>query len=136
MTHARTARVWAIRPGAALGQQQVPPSSYIPFSSSPSPHAHHLHPPLTSRVVCTFWRSQIVLLPRIQQIGKCSQVAAARATEIPGQPLSCCRLPSLIGGTARCPVALLPCRPVAVSLCRCPQPFNNKNLNKTFGAAF
>lgn len=146
-------RCWGRRPArgfvinhfrAAMPQNDTRPDSgrfdpVRPLASSrcrhhpnaPSPHspAHTTPSPLTSRVVCTFWRSQIVLLPRIQQIGKCSQVAAARATEIPTQPSSWRLLSSLIGGVARC-------RPVALSPCRCPQPFNNKNLNKTFGAAF
>lgn len=121
MTHARTALgLAAIRTGATLGrrqqqQQQVPAClpTCLPFRSAGS----------TSRVVCTFWRSQIVLLPWIQQIGKCSQVAAA--SHVPQQ------IPSP-------PIAHSPRRPVAPS----PHRFGAvrshliiKISSKTFGAA-
>jgi len=74
------------------------------------------HPPLCSAslVVCTFWGSQIVLLPRIQQIGKCSQVAA----HVPQIPL------------------ILQPPPALPPLTGCPQTFNNKKLNKSFWRLF
>lgn len=100
-------RPLASRSGSSRCHQ---PCSYC---SSPAP---------TSRVVCTFWRSQIVLLPVDSTNWKVftssrRHVARAAANSRPSH--------------RSWPQSPLPLS-VAVSLCRCPQPFNNKNFEQKF----
>lgn len=126
MTHA-SGQHWVLGLGLGPGLRYEPVRPLASRSGSSRCHqpcSYCSSPAPTSRVVCTFWRSQIVLLPVDSTNWKVftssrRHVARAAANSRPSHrswPQSPLPLPL----------------PVAVSLCRCPQPFNNKNFEQKF----